>query len=322
VTYELRLPEEPWILSGYPKEDWDSLIRRQLLPAQISGIVIILLLSGLVYVSVNRQARLAAAVRERTREIAEINRNLELRVAERTRELSTLMQVSQNVASVQDIQPLLSLILDKLQEIVSSTGMAIFLREDGDYLTLLTYRGPYSMDDLPTQWPLTNAEHYHEIIQTQNPVIIADISADNHLANTCRQTIFTQFGETSTYFHCWMGVPLLIKKRVIGLLVFHHAEAGFYTQETANLALAFGQQAALAIENARLYEQTQQMAVLKERQRIARDLHDSVSQTLYSIALAAHTLKTMIQRQVDDDVRADLVDPIEHVLTNARAGLN
>ncbi|MCJ7626361.1 MAG: CHASE domain-containing protein, partial [Anaerolineaceae bacterium] len=72
ITYKLGLPEEPWELSGYPKVDWDDIIRPDLLPIQISGMLIVLLLSGLVYVSVNRQARLSVAVMQRTQEIAQI----------------------------------------------------------------------------------------------------------------------------------------------------------------------------------------------------------------------------------------------------------
>jgi len=53
---------------------------------------------------------------------------------------------------------------------------------------------------------------------------------------------------------------------------------------------AFAAQAAIAIQNARLHQQAQQVAVLEERQRLARDLHDSVSQTLFSADLIAQTL--------------------------------
>jgi signal transduction histidine kinase len=58
-----------------------------------------------------------------------------------------------------------------------------------------------------------------------------------------------------------------------------------FTQADLHLLNLFAQQAAIAIENARLYEQAQQLAVVEERQRLARDLHDSVTQALYGIAL-------------------------------------
>jgi signal transduction histidine kinase len=321
VTYKLGLPEEPWVLCGYPKEDWDAIIRPDLLPIQISGMAIVLLLSGLVYVSVNRQARLAKAVQQRTREIAQINRSLEQRVAARTRELTTLLEVSQNVASIPDVQPLLSLIQDRLQSIVSCVAIAIFLLEDEHNLTLLTYRGPIAWEDLPTLWPLAHADHYQEVIQNRATVIISDVRADSRLASAWRQTIKQQLGEIPDYILSWMGVPLLVKRRVVGLLVFHHDQANFYTNEQATIATAFAQQAALAIENARLYEQTQQVAILRERQRLARELHDSVSQALYSISLGARTAQTLVERNTHGEIKSVLSEPIAHVLAMAEAGL-
>jgi signal transduction histidine kinase len=118
-----------------------------------------------------------------------------------------------------------------------------------------------------------------------------------------------------------MGVPLLIKRRVIGLLVFHHREANFYSHEQANIAAAFAQQAALSIENTRLYEQAQQVAILRERQRLARDLHDSVSQALYSVALGARTVQKLVHQKLDDENRNELSEPIDHILAMAEAGL-
>jgi signal transduction histidine kinase len=60
--------------------------------------------------------------------------------------------------------------------------------------------------------------------------------------------------------------------------------------------LGFANQAALAIENARLYRQAQALAAMEERQRLARDLHDAVSQTLFSASLAADVLPRLWER--------------------------
>ena len=58
-----------------------------------------------------------------------------------------------------------------------------------------------------------------------------------------------------------------------------------FTRDEQRVLLALAQRAALAIENARLYERAQQAAVLEERQRLARELHDSVTQSLYGVSL-------------------------------------
>jgi signal transduction histidine kinase len=80
--------------------------------------------------------------------------------------------------------------------------------------------------------------------------------------------------------------------------------------------MAFAQQAGAAIENARLYEEARGRAALEERQRLARELHDSVSQALYGIVLNASTAQAV--RQVDPPRLAGLLNDI---VALAEAGL-
>jgi signal transduction histidine kinase len=81
--------------------------------------------------------------------------------------------------------------------------------------------------------------------------------------------------------------------------------------------LGIANQAAIAVENARLYRQARLLAVMEERQRLARELHDSVSQALYGIALGTHTAHALLERE--DPARA--VKPLEYVLSLADAAL-
>src|SRR6266700_2590129 len=116
--------------------------------------------------------------------------------------------------------------------------------------------------------------------------------------------------------NAWMAVPLMLRDQVIGMLVLTSSEVQAFTERHATLALAIANQAAIAIENARLYEQAQQLAALEERQRLARELHDSVSQALYGIALGAHTARTLLDRDP-----AQVAEPLDYVLSLAEAGL-
>ena len=73
-----------------------------------------------------------------------------------------------------------------------------------------------------------------------------------------------------------MGITPIVKGKSIGLLVLHHNEVGYYSGEKASLAFGFAYQAALAIENVRLYEQAQKAAALRERQRLALELQTAL----------------------------------------------
>jgi signal transduction histidine kinase len=84
-----------------------------------------------------------------------------------------------------------------------------------------------------------------------------------------------------------LAVPLIVKGEVYGGLVLYYSEPRAVSKEEIDLAVAFADQAALAIENARLHEQAREAAVMEERARLARELHDSVTQALFSMTLLA-----------------------------------
>ena len=120
--------------------------------------------------------------------------------------------------------------------------------------------------------------------------------ADTPAARSFRQTAGDELDTLFGYIRCWMGVPLKVKGEVIGMLSLDHSQSNFYTAASASLAMAFANQAAIAIENARLFENAEQAAAAQERSRLARDLHDAVSQTLFSASLIADVLPKLWER--------------------------
>jgi signal transduction histidine kinase len=113
-----------------------------------------------------------------------------------------------------------------------------------------------------------------------------------------------------------MGLPLIAKDRVIGMLNIVHDKPDYFTERHVMLATAVAGQAAVALENARLYEQSKDLAALEERQRLARELHDSVSQALFGITLGARTARTLLDRDP-----AQAAQPLEYAMSLAEAAL-
>jgi signal transduction histidine kinase len=86
-----------------------------------------------------------------------------------------------------------------------------------------------------------------------------------------------------------LSVPIKINNQVFGVFGLNYCQARTFSADEKRLFTALAQRAAIAIENARLYEQAEQAATLEERQRLARELHDSVTQSLYSLVLLSET---------------------------------
>jgi signal transduction histidine kinase len=83
-----------------------------------------------------------------------------------------------------------------------------------------------------------------------------------------------------------LGVPVSVRGRVLGNLYLTDKENGTeFTEADQRLVEMFAAHAGIAVQNARLHEQEQRVAILEERQRIGRDLHDGVIQSIYAVGL-------------------------------------
>ncbi|MGH2447663.1 MAG: histidine kinase, partial [Chloroflexota bacterium] len=234
---------------------------------------------------------------------------LESRVEERTRELSTLLDVSREVASTLQVQPLLDLILDQLKTMVEYTSGSLASIRDGR-LEFLSYSGPVEPQAREHVRAGLEQASRREEFRRGELIMVDDLWGDSEVA---RDFQVLQGDELQRHFKhacAWMGVPLMVGQNLIGMLSLVHSEPGFFSPQHGRLALAMGQQAAVAIENARLYEQAQEYAAHDERARLARELHDSVTQTLFSMTMHAGAAEIGLDREG--------VDPQGHAARNLR----
>lgn len=243
------------------------------------------------------------------------SQELERQVAERTRELSMLLTVSSNVASTLELRPLLALVIEEVRTIADYRRGAV-LTIEGDFFTILDTHGEFAREPITHRLPIVDLDAVSARVMRREPVIVPDVRADTPEAEAYRNATHTLFGTAFDDIRSWLVVPLALKDRVIGFLSLAHSEPGFYSEHQAGLVTAVAAQIAVAIENARLYEQAQQLAAVEERQRLARELHDSVSQALYGIALGARTARTLL-----DTAPERAKEPTDYVLQLAEAGL-
>ncbi len=200
---------------------------------------------------------------------------LEQRVQDRTHELATLLDVTRNMASTLELEPLLGLILDQLRAVVPYDGASVFTL-DGETLSLVAYRGPIPEGDARGyRFPLAQTGANRSVIEGREPLIIPDVRADTPMAVAFQESAGEALSTTFAYVASWLGVPLLYKERVIGMLSLDHSQANYYTARHAHLALAFAGHVAVALANAGLYEAEQERRAEAERRRaVAEGLRD------------------------------------------------
>jgi signal transduction histidine kinase len=112
------------------------------------------------------------------------------------------------------------------------------------------------------------------------------------------------FPEHHPEMHTFLGVPIVVKGTVFGRLYLTEKEGGAdFTKDDERIAQMLAAQAGVAIENARLTEAVRDLAVLEERERISKELHDGVIQAVYSIGLALQAAISLVPRDPDTAVQ-------------------
>ena len=239
---------------------------------------------------------------------------MEQRVAERTADLTTLLEISHNVTSTLDLKSMAERLLVQLRQLLKYDAILLCVYDEEkfklvDALVLAERPSLELLAPLLTQTP-----RFIEIGHAKKPVIVADLA----LNNPYRSQAGEQASLDLSIIRSGLFVPLLVKNRLVGMLVLTHREVNYYADHQAQVAQTIANQVAIAMENARLYEQAQKLAALEERQRLARELHDSTSQVLYSIQLGSRATHNFLkQGQLEQANEA-----LGYVMSLAKGGLD
>jgi signal transduction histidine kinase/streptogramin lyase len=246
------------------------------------GGLILLLVAGLV-----------GAYRWRVSSLESRSRQLETQVGERTKELSTLLSVSQEITSTLELESLLSLILDELKKVVDYDVATVRRIVHGN-MELKAHRWLYPQEGQPSQWlPIAGIPIIQEMIRTQQAILVGDHQFNPGIVGDTALFSDSLTGDVLQASRNLMSVPLVLKEEVIGMLVLGHHQPNYWGEEKKELVQAFANQAAIAIANAELFEKAGEAATLEERTRLARELHDSATQSLYSATLFSEAGKEL-----------------------------
>jgi nitrate/nitrite-specific signal transduction histidine kinase len=320
------VPGTPWLLIN--EENWISLsnafqgYRQSLLILLILGVLIPIFL---VNVGIRRIMQPITALIDAAQEVAKgnfdqtINANtgdeieeladqfnlmagqlrasyaqLEQRVSDRTRELAVLYRADEELLSYLQLDDLLKALVNVAVDIFQTDKSALLVWDASKNRLIVGAARGFGPETLGKMSFSVNDGVIGTVMSSGEPAVVEETFNNQQVA-----AYITQPEGIRSFMH----VPIKIKDRIFGVFNFNYLTPHAFNDDERRLFIALAQRAAMAIENAQLYEQAQFAATIEERQRLARELHDAVTQTLFSSSLIADVLPRLWERNPEEGRR-------------------
>lgn len=200
----------------------------------------------------------------------------------RRQEAETLREATVALTWSLDLDQVLDSILIHLEQVVPYDSACVFLLE-GEWLRAVAGRGFPIPERVIGHGHSADDVLFGELQRTQRPLLLADAQACPHF----------KYWDGTNPVRGWIGVPLITRGEVIGYLTLDSQRVAAYSEAEAALAQAFANQAAVAIENARLFDETRRRAA-----------HQQALNTIIAAAAAAPDLPILLETALDHTLRA------------------
>jgi signal transduction histidine kinase len=232
--------------------------------------------------------------------------------------LEALDAAVRGISGILDPEQVLQLIVDRVRELVAAQYAALGIVDEAaqivEFITSgITPEDRQAIGELPRGHGLLGL-----IIRESRPYRVPDIAAHPESYG---------FPPNHPPMRSFLGVPVAVKDQVVGRLYLTNKQgAAEFSADDEALVEMFALHAGIAIENARLHEQVQRLAVVEERDRISRDLHDSVIQSIYAVTLSLDDVPELVSDAPDEarqrvDVAIDALHGVIRDLRNFIFGL-
>jgi len=227
----------------------------------------------------------------------------------RAEQFRVIAEVGRQITSIMDIDAVLNQVVHLVQETFGYDHVAIALLED-DYAVYRVGAGRLwedpAFDFNPSRLKIGDEGVTGRVAASGEALYLPDIREDNGYVEMQGSRTLSE-----------LTVPIKVKGEVIGVLDAQSDRLNAFDDSDLIVMQSLADQAAVAIENARLYRRAQQLAVIEERNRLARELHDSVTQALYGVTLHAEAAF----RQLKSHKTKLAIDQLEELKATAQEAL-
>lgn len=235
-------------------------------------------------------------------------------------DLASLINSSSQMLTMYDLSTLLKLVKEQIGRMVPFDNVGIYLIEKDEpqvaaYHTY--YRYPETEAHAITAFKNVVFPYLKQGEINKNYLAVDDTYKPNAVVDQLKQAI----GKESHFFiqnRSLLFIPLVFQSEITGLITLVHHLPNIYPENHCILMRAFANTVALAVANSQLHQSAQNQAVMMERLRLARELHDSVTQSLYSINLYTDAARVALEAGRTEKVSEYLAELHKMALASTR----
>jgi signal transduction histidine kinase len=219
---------------------------------------------------------------------------------DRAQRLEAIRAITTAILAGTDTEGLLALVVRHARELAGADLATLALPVDDQRLAVEAADGLLAEQLRGTVFPAQGSVT-GEVMRTGKAVVLADASADERVI---QPIVRAEVGPS-------VFLPLAARGNVLGTLTVANAKGGSLLREAAiPLVELFAEQAAVAIEYGRLQRELQRLALLEDRERIAKELHDGAIQALFAVGMG---LQGSAALAASEELRGRLQDAVEEV---------
>ena len=217
----------------------------------------------------------------------------------RAERLAALEDATRAVAAELDVDRVLQVIVDRVRVLIGAEYAALGIADQQGRLERFITSG-ISPEARAAIGPVPRGHGLLGlIIRERGTVRVPEIG--DHPASS-------GFPPRHPVMHSFLGAPVTVKGRSVGNLYLTNKRDAPFSEDDERLVEMFAVHAGIAIDNARLHDQVQRLAVVEERERIGKDLHDGIIQAIYAVGLSLEVVPELLEDERSRDEAVGRVD--------------